>query len=109
MTQVVPKYGLVSSTGPARRVVNAECDDPVAEADMEEDEWDYPGAEKEEGYCGTIAPYALTPPEAAASAAPIAAPTGKPFPSNPLTSAMVASGTQPPFCCQLQPASLAEV
>ena len=99
---VVSKYGLGLSVDTARRVTNLDCADPVAEADMEEDDWDYPGAETEEGWCGTIAPYSLTPPEASPSAAPIAAPTGKPFSSNPLTSAMVASGTQPPFCSQRQ-------
>ena len=80
---VVSKYGLGLSVDTARRVTNLDCADPVAEADMEEDDWDYPGAETEEGWCGTIAPYSLTPPEASPSAAPIAAPTGKPFLSHP--------------------------
>ncbi|KAL3159020.1 hypothetical protein ABBQ32_011020 [Trebouxia sp. C0010 RCD-2024] len=67
-----------ANTGAARCIVNQECTDPMADADMEEDEWDYsfPGTEKEPGWRGTIAPHQLTPPDEAPLVAQSAAPTG---------------------------------
>ena len=44
------EYGLALLTDVARRIVNNECDDPLPDADTEEEEWDYPGCETEEGW-----------------------------------------------------------
>ena len=58
----------------SRGMVNPDCQDPLPEADMEDEVWDYPGCELEEGWGGVVAPQ-LTPPDEASSAAP----TGKPI------------------------------